>query len=360
MTFEEARAEFPALERLAYLNAGSAGPLGRSTAEAMRRHLQADLERGRGGPAYIDEMLELRKEVRARVGGLIGVAAESVALTSSTTNGCAIVIAGLRLGPSDEIVTTDVEHFGVLGPAHASGARVRVARLRGRPAATALESILAEVGPRTRLLALSHVSWTTGQVLPVAELQGRVDAPLLVDGAQSVGAVAVDAAPFDFYTVSGQKWLCGPDATGALYVEDPDRLEVAFPSYFSQESYEPAGAFVAKSGAARFDSGWIPSASLAGLLAAVDVAPEWRFQRGLEAAAHCRELLAEHTDVITEPDQATLVTFAARGDTEEAARRAYEQGVVIRHLPGTGWLRASCGYWTSDEDLERLAAVIAK
>jgi L-cysteine/cystine lyase len=360
MTFEEARTQFPVLERLAYLNAGSVGPLARATFETMRRYLEAALQEGRAGKPYVEEMLELRQRLCARIAGLLDVPAENVALTDSTTRGCITVLTGLDLDREDEIVTTDVEHFGVLGPVHASGARVRVARVKDRPADEALDAILAEVSPRTRLVALSHVSWTTGQVLPIAELKERVDAPLLVDGAQSVGAIPVSAAPFDFYTVSGQKWLCGPDPTGALYVADPERLGVAGPTYFSQQSYESDGAFVPKVGAARFNAGWISPASLAALLTAIDTAPEWRFDGGLGAAARCRELLLDAgVDVVTEPDQATLVTFVATGDAEQAAAKAFDEGVVIRDLPGTGWLRASCGYWTSDDDLERLVAAVS-
>ena len=62
---------------------------------------------------------------------------------------------------------------------------------------------------------------------------------------------------------------------------------------------------------------------------------------------------------MTAPDQATLVTFRPRMDAAEAAAIAFEQGVVIRDLPGTGWVRASCGYWTSDEDVDRLVAATA-
>lgn len=357
MTFEEARASFPVLERLAYLNAGSVGPLARATAEAMTAWQRVELEQGRGSRAYFDEARALRERVRSRIAAEISVEPGHLALTSSTTNGCNIVLGGLGLDRDDEIVTTDVEHFGLLGPLRASGARVRVARVRDLPADRALDAIRAEIGPRTRLLALSQVAWTTGQALPVAELKDT-GIPILVDGAQSVGAIPVSAAELDFYTVSGQKWLCGPDATGALYVADPERLRVAAPSYLSQETHEPDGAFTPKEGALRFDSGWVPPASLAGLEAAMDAAPDWRFERAAATAARCRELLAERFEVVTEPGQATLVSFRVEGDPAEAAARAYRAGVVVRDVPGTGWLRASCGYWTSEDDLGRLLEAV--
>jgi L-cysteine/cystine lyase len=354
MNFHEARAQFPVLERIAYLNAGTMGPLARATVEAMTARERADLEQGRGGRPYIDDVLALRERARAELAGVIGVPVENVALTASTTESCNIVLAGLRLGRDDEVVTTDTEHFGLLGPVQASGARVRVARIRALPPERALETILAEVGPRTRLLALSHVSWQTGNVLPVEELQEETGVPLLVDGAQTAGAIPVDASRYDFYTVSAQKWLCGPDSTGALYVRDPEALAVALPTYFSQVTYDEAGEYTPKAGAARFDGGWIPTASLAGLEAALGSVPHWSYRHAAEITARCWARLAERFRVVTAPGQATLVSFAAEGDAAEAAGRLYEQGIVVRDMPGTGWLRVSCGWWTSDGDLERL------
>jgi L-cysteine/cystine lyase len=347
------RDAYPVLERYAYLNAGSAGPLARATVEAIERGRRRDLEEGRGGPRYFEEMLGVRERVRASLAAEIGVPAEHVALTSSTTAGCNIVLAGLDLGPEDEIVTTDAEHFGLLGALHASGARVRTVAPR-------LDELVAAVTPRTRLIALSHVLWTTGHVVPLRELKEETGLPLLVDGAQSVGAIPVDASGCDWYTISAQKWLCGPDPTGALYVADPEGLRVAFPTYFGQAGYEPDGAFEPKEGTARFDSGWIDPPSLAGLEAALAVHPEWRFERAAAMAARCRELLAERYEVVTEPGHATLVSFRwPKGDPAEAARRAYERDVIIRDLPKTGLLRVSCGYWTSEEDLERLLDALA-
>jgi selenocysteine lyase/cysteine desulfurase len=358
VNFDQARAQFPVLERLAFLNAGSMGPLARPTLEAMAQREQSDVEHGRGGKPYFDEMLALRDHARIALAGVIHVDPANVALTSSTTEGCNIVVAGLDLGPADEVVTTDSEHFGLLGPLRASGAKVRVARIRDRPAEDALATILAEVGERTRLLALSHVSWLTGNLLPLEELQEETNLPLLVDGAQSAGAIPVEASRYDFFTISGQKWLCGPDATGGLYVRDPEALRVAWPTHFSQLAHDDEGVYTPKEGAARFDAGWIPSSSLAGLAAAIDLVPNWAFHHATEIAARCHTLLSERFPVATAPGQAGLVSFAPGGDPAGIAARLYEAGVVVRDMPNTPWLRVSCGWWTSDDDVDQLLTAL--
>jgi len=358
MNFEEARALFPVLERVAYLNAGTFGPLARPTADVMAEQVRRDLEHGRSGKPYIDDVVAARATLRGLIAELLAAAPDRVSLTNSTTDGCNIVLGGLGLRPQDEIVTTDAEHFGLAGPVFASSATVCVARVRELGAEEVLEAIVAEVTPRTRLLAVSHVLWTTGVLLDVHALKERTGLPVLVDGAQSVGAIPVDVGALDYYTVSGQKWLGGPASTGALYVADVEGLRVARPGYFAQESFEPGGRYVPRPGAQRFDPGWLSPASLKGLATAIALAPEWRFDRVRDATARCRDVLAERVGVITPPAQAGLVTFRPEDDAEDVAARLLEQGVVVRSLPGTPWVRASCGWWTSNGDVERLAGAL--
>ena len=363
MNLDAVRAELPILGRCAYLNTGTFGPLPRRTVEEMCARERDELENGRKGRPYFDEVRGLRSRVRDSICRLINAPPDSVALTRSTSDGCNIAVASLRLSPEDEIVTTDDEHFGLLGPLHVSRARVRVARIRERPLGEVVDAIEAEIGPRTRLIALSHVTWTTGRILPVRELTGR-GIPVLVDGAQGAGAVPVDVNELgcDFYTVSGQKWLLGPDGTGALYVRPAmiERIDVPFPSYFSQESHAETGAFVPARGALRLEPGTLPAPALAGLLAALEFADdvgERRFARARAMAERCRDLLGERVEVLTPTGQATLVSFRPRAGTPaETVASLAERGVIVREFPGLDWVRASVGFWTSDEDLERLVA----
>ena len=331
------------LERIAYLNTGTFGPLPRRTVEAMAARQRRDLERGRSGHAYFDELLALWERLRTVFASFLGAPAGSIALTRSTTDGCNIVVSGLGLGPDDEILTTDVEHPGLRGALEVSAARLREVRLRGRTAADALAALEAAITPRTRLIALSHVAWTTGAVLPIRELAGR-GIPLLVDGAQAAGAMPVNVAELgcDFYAVSGQKWLLGPDATGCLYVR-PGRIEdvkLTSPSYMSWER----GTYTPRRDVGRFEAGWIATAAIEGLLASIEFAEgvgDERFERARALAERSRELLAERAEVVTEPGQATLVTFKPREPAAEVVRRLEERGVVVRDLPGGGRLRAS-------------------
>jgi L-cysteine/cystine lyase len=315
-----------------------------------------ELEEGRSSREYFQQVLDEREVLRAELAGLLGTHPERIALTSSTTEGCNIVLRGLGIGPGDDVVTTDSEHPGLFGGLVASGATLRIATIRERPTAEILPTIQAQITPRTRLIAISHVSWLNGAVLPVRELAGH-GLPVLVDGAQGAGAipVAVEDLGADYYTVSAQKWLLGPAATGALYVA-PDQFEscrVTFPSYFSWELPD----YEFRNGAARFQGSWTPAASIAGLRASLAFAAEVgddRFRWARKAAERCRALLSEHgADVVTEPNQATLVSWRS-DEPEVLVDRLAEQDIVVRALPGTGLVRASCGYWTSDDDLERL------
>ncbi len=352
MTFADARKLFPVLETIAYLNAGTFGPLAEPVARAQAESLEHDLVRGRSGLDYFEETMALRAELRGAFASLVGADVEQVALTGSTSDGCAIVLRGLGLEPGDEIVTTTDEHFGLLGPVGASGVTVVV--VEPDP-----EAILAAVSPRTRLIATSQVLWTTGAVLPLAEVRERSGVPVLADGAQSVGAVPSTSAGVDFLTISGQKWLCGPDATGALVVTDPARLAVTSPSYFAQASHRPDGTYEPQDGARRFEPGWWSQASLRGMLAALELRPAWWFERAWDAAERCRELLLPRVEVLTPPVRSTLVAFRP-GDEEPAAlvSRLFAAGVHVRELPGRGLVRVSCGGWTSDEDHDPLAAAL--
>ena len=219
--------------------------------------------------------------------------------------------------------------------------------------------------PRTRLVACSHVSWVSGQVVDEAAL-AAVEAPVLLDGAQGLGAVAldVDALGCDFYAAAGQKWLCGPDASGYLYVRR-DRMYLLappWPSYVSLAEPGDPSALRFHPGANRFDMGVVPRAHAAWALAALELLGEagwdWVLERGPALAAGLAEALAERGLGVVPRGRSTLVAWADPAAADRVERLA-GQGFVVRELPGRGLVRASVGAWSSEHELERLAAVAA-
>src|SRR5215218_588137 len=138
------RRELPVLDRYAYLNTGSFGPLPRATAEAMQTVERRELEHGRSSRAYFQQVLDEREMLRAELAELLGTQPETVALTSSTTEGCNIVLRGLGIGSGDEVVTTDSEHPGLFGGLVASGETLRMAAIRERTTAEILPTVLAQ------------------------------------------------------------------------------------------------------------------------------------------------------------------------------------------------------------------------
>ena len=349
MTPAEARASFPVFRERAYMNAGSVGPLSVRTVEAMRAMEDEGMRRGRGAASSWEGAMATAMRLRDAIASLIHVPADKVVLTTSTTEGCNIVVTGLRLTPDDEVVTTDAEHPGLAMPLQASGAQIRKARVMGRPAGEALKAILDEVTPRTKLVALSHVLWLNGHVLPLAEIKRETGLPLLVDGAQSAGAIPVDASVADWYTVSGQKWLCGPETTGALYVADHSTLRPQMQAYAASMAQD----------AWRLSVTHLGPAMVAGLLAAVEDLPEWGFERAATLVGRCRQaLVAAGAEVRTDAGQGTLISFRVAGEPVEIVKQAEAAGVIIRNLPD-GWLRASIGWWNDETDISRLAEFLA-
>jgi selenocysteine lyase/cysteine desulfurase len=77
-------------------------------------------------------------------------------------------------------------------------------------------------------------------------------------------------------------------------------------------------------------------------------------------AAGCAALLAPHVEVVTPPASSTLVSFRPPGDAAELVASLHDRGVIVRELPGRNLVRASCGWWTNEDDLQRLAAGVAE
>ncbi len=357
------RDEFPVLAEKAYLNAGTQGPLPRAAVEAAARELDAELRHGRGAMSHFEAIFALVDSLRGAVAPLFGCDPSDVALTRSTTDGVNTVLAALDLGPGDEVLTSDEEHPGLLAPLAAARAR-RGFEVRSAP----FEGVADAIEERTVLVACSHVSWVSGQVVDAPRLSAaarEASALVLLDGAQGLGAVPCEVAALgcDFYAAAGQKWLCGPDGSGYLYVglEQSDRLMPPWPSFVSLADPASPSALVLKPGAARFDLGVVARSQAAAALAALDAlgAASWDcvLAQGPALAAGLADRLARAGAEVVPRGPSTLVSWRARDSATEVERLA-AAGFVVRDLPGLGLLRASVGAWTSEHELDRLAELV--
>jgi selenocysteine lyase/cysteine desulfurase len=355
VSIDALRDEFPVLETVAYLNAGTDGPLPGAAARAGAEELHGEAARGRAG-AHFERRHELAELVRTAYARALGCKPSELALTTCTSEGLASVIDGLGLRPGDEILTSDEEHPGLLGALGAArdlrGASVRVAPF---------EQIAEAVGDKTRLVACSHVSWMTGRVAPVA--LAELDVPVVLDGAQGVGAVPVDVVSLgcDAYAGAGQKWMCGPDGLGMLYATPALRERLAVSRRGYGALLDPGAGLGARlhEDGRRFDTFALSAEALATALIAVETLERagWAavHQRAIALSEQLAGMLQAAGRETSPRGESTLVSFFS-GDPLAERTRLAERGVVLRDIPGHPRLRASIGAWNDERDLERLLA----
>jgi selenocysteine lyase/cysteine desulfurase len=353
------RAQFPVLGRIAYLNAGTNGPVPAAATAAACAELEREQADGRAGVAHLERRRRLAGDLRAAYAARVGCAPADVALTTSTTEGIARVLLALDLRAGDEIVTSGEEHPGVLGPL--AGQRARGVEVRIAPWGDVADA----VGPRTRLVVCSHVSWRSGRFASAA--LGELDVPVVLDGAQGAGAVPVDVGALgaDAYAAAGQKWLCGPEGTGLLYVSERlrERLSPSAPAFDNLAVPALGLDAVVHPDARAYDTPALPAASLAqaGAALAVLEAAGWDSVHGHAAdlAATAADALRERGRDVLDRDRTTLVTWR-EPDAEAAVARLAAAGVVVRSLPNEDLVRASFGGWSSADDLDRLLAALPR
>jgi selenocysteine lyase/cysteine desulfurase len=346
------RAEFPVFERIAFLNAGTDGPVPAVAVQAARDALESQLDDGRYHPHFAARM-GIQSELRARYARVLGCEVRDVALQTSTSEGLGKVLAGLDLGPGHEIVTSDSEHPGLIGPLLA--ARARGAKIRPVP----LGEVADAVRPTTTLVACSHVSWVSGEFAPAA--LAEVDVPVILDGAQGAGAVHVDVKALGCaaYAAAGQKWMCGADGTGMLYVEPAfaERVRAVAPSFVSFDDSHAGFEATVHADARRYDTASLSREAAAFSLAAIRLLDRTGLgavqARAAQLAGRLADLLIERGRTVAPRGESTLVAWEDP-DPPATRQRLADAGVVIRDLPGTSYIRASVGAWNDESDLERL------
>jgi L-cysteine/cystine lyase len=380
---EAIREMLPGVLDTVYLNTGTCGPLPRVAHGAMVAEIDTDLTRARINAEHFPKIRNGRLAVREAVAAAVKAEPTEIAVTASTTDGMYAAIMGYRWQPGDELILSNIEHPGGLIPSFLArrrhGIRVRVADigLGGGDPADVVRAFEQMVTPRTRMIVISHVSYTTGATLPVKEIVAMAhshDVLVAVDAAQSYGAFDLDMHDLgaDFYACSGQKWMCGPDGTGALYVRASSigEIEQNFAAGGdNRDTLDYYGASYAPvAGAGRFDTAGRNIALMAGQIAATrwitdEVGTAWAAERMSALAHQCYDELArlpKITMVTPRESLAGLIAFNVDGITppDLTARLAAEHNVTIRfvtkYINNPDAARVSVGFYNNEDDIARL------
>lgn len=355
----------------------------RAAIDALIAQLERTQSRGPASPESIAELFAGEERARQRLADFVGASPDELALVDSTCTGCAMVVQGMPWRAGDHVVIGDAEYPAVV---------TAVERLEGRfgvthtsvpiqmRAADAVDEIAFALRPTTRLVIVSHVLWTTGEVLDIRRIAqmcaSHPNKPLLlVDGAQSVGSIHVDVRETgaDFYAFPCHKHVCGPDGIGGLFVrsEALDRIEPVFAGWRGVNMEGKDGPF--RPGARRFEQATTSFFTRPALVASLDVHDSWapykeRAKQVIVAAERLHTELSKIPGVLpllpTQPPSG-LVAFRVDGHEPEAmVGKLAARGVVLRSLASTASLRATVHYLTSLDDVtalvEALAAVISQ
>jgi selenocysteine lyase/cysteine desulfurase len=370
------RSQFADFGETAYLNCAYQGPFPLSAAARAQEAIELKCRPERMTPA---EYFDLPRRVRACLARIVGADGEEIALTSGATQGIGIVAAGLNLQPRDEVIVADSNFpsnlFTWLHMRH-RGVSVHVLKTDSKPVEP--DHLARRITPRTKVVALDWVSYSTGARIDLAalgEIAHRQRAIFVVDGTQGVGALEVNLhdLPVDVMVVAAYKWLLGPYGSGFVCVKREllNRLDLEVVNWLSVRGAEdfdslPVEQFALPREARIFD---VPETANFLNLYALEASLNFVVASGVSTVTdHCVRLL-NHTAEVLKAKRYTLLTHgrsqlpstilsfraASSGATEQLHQelKARHVEVSLRH----GMIRVSPYLYNNDQDVERLLAI---
>jgi len=364
----------------AYFNTGTIGACPRPVLDAVTESMR-EMERTIAHYDYRPEHPEYiagyrqQEDLRKKAGGILNASAGEIALVQNATMGINFIAHGLKLEPGDEVLLTDQEHPGAMGAwdlrAKRQGIVVTklVIPIPTPDPQTVLKIFADAIGPRTKVIAVPHVTSHYGIVMPVHELceLGRAKSVFtLIDGAQAVGTWRVDVKKMgcDAYASSPHKWMLAPPGNGLLYVREDRQADIwATLASANWNNYEPA------SGIFRLmQFGTANAALLAGLDAALDfymrVGPEKIERRSMGMADNLRQGLqkikgVEISSPVHEALAGAIVTYGLPGLTAMQLQDELWHRKKYRVRAQSGFaVRQSVHYYNSPEEIEGTLEVV--
>lgn len=271
------RNQFPLTHERAYFNTGGLGASPYAVIDAVKAkmdELETISETGHTEKLWTD--------LKTRAGQFLGCDPEELAFMRNATEGINVACNGFPLKEGDEVITSLHEHVANAVPWIALQKRRKI-RVRFFEPSTGsaqenLDRIEKLITRRTRLVSVPHITTTTGQILPIAELSRLTKARkiwLFVDGAQAAGMMPLNLHELgcDAYAMCGHKWLLGPKETGFLYVRRDmwDVIDAKFVGAYSDNGFDfQKGELAFHPSAQRYEYGTVSIPLRVGLGAALE------------------------------------------------------------------------------------------
>jgi cysteine desulfurase/selenocysteine lyase len=361
------RSEFPVTSKYAYFDHAAVGPLPTRVLEATKRVVQEKSE----GDIHWESWEEGTEAARKSIAELVGARVEEIALTTSTSEGLAVVANGLSYEKDQNIVTCDMEFASNLFPWQALAKRygVELRVVRNREATLRMEDFSDVIDAKTKLVAISYVQYSNGFRTDLAELSKIAHengAYVVTDAVQAVGQMPIDVANLgvDFLASSGYKWLLSPISTGFLYVKRTllDELWPTIVGYrsdenpmdFSYRTLQPAQT------ARRYEAGQLNFPGFAGMKEAIDLLQEVGMENVWNRICSHIDLLRSGIEKngtfqirssMNEKNRSGILSLACQ-NPDSIADRLFEHGIVIS-VRGGG-LRISPHFYNTEEEIRKL------
>jgi isopenicillin-N epimerase len=372
--WEAVRAQFPLRPGVIPMNAANLCPAPLQVIEAVERAgRDVDGDVSFQNRAQYDQ---LRESVRERIASFLNVSGDEIALVRNTSEGNNTIVNGLRLGPGDEVVVFDQNHPTCNVAWDVRGARagftVRRIAVPAPPASRGevLDRFVSAFTPRTRAVAFSDISNTTGVRIPVRELCLEARARGIhahVDGAQSFGAEPISLSELgcDSYSTSAHKWFMGPKEAGVLFVRSE---RVADIGPLAVGVGWGSGVETTAVGARKFETlGQRNDAVFAGIDAALDIHESVGIARTGARVAELAQAVKEGlrslgAELLTsdDPELSGGVVVATFPGVDSGAlhRRLYEAHGVAS--APTGGLRLCPHIYNTRADVEQVLEAVAR
>lgn len=360
------------------MNNGTFGPSPKAVLEALQDSFEQTNTSGEYGHIA---------PLRAQLADFVGIKESEISLTHNTTEGINIMVWGLPLKAGDEVLITYHEHAGNAIP-WLNRAKLHGIVLKpfepGKTREENLDLIKSLVTPKTKVIAIPHVTCTTGLVMPIQEIADFARGKGIytaIDGAHGAGTFDLNLKELgvDFYASSYHKWVLGPNGTGFLYVREEllDQLQAFQVGAYSETGYDlhqvPLELNEYVNTAHRYDYGSQSLPMIKGVLAAInfhqEIGREKIESRIRDLNQQLYDGLADmnnQVEIITpkEPEsRICMVSFKPKNkDYEVAYREISQEGFRIRIVPegGINAIRISTHIYNQKSEVDSLLSAVQK